>query len=300
MKDAVVAVDATGPPAQSSIRIPCATRADRNRSAGWVVRSGPRHAPVASARRAQPRCVVVNGDVRGDHRHATCPFPATRPSPPARCGARRNQHDGGGLSIRPCGAGFGVSKLPPAVGSGDLTARAREDGGDEVAALARAFNQMTQDLHARAAQIQAADRTRRLLLADVSHELMTPLTGMRGYLETLSLHADSLDPATRERYLSIVRDETRRVEHIIGDLLDLARLEGGGESFDAQDVPLEDVFGRVRARHQHEAEQSGVMLTTDITPGAEIVTGVDLLEQALQNLLRTPCVTRCEGARRAC
>ncbi len=171
------------------------------------------------------------------------------------------------------------------VGAGDLTARAREDGGDEVSALARAFNQMTQDLQQRAVQLQAADRTRRLLLADVSHELMTPLTGMRGYLETLSLHAQTLDPATRERYLAIIRDETLRVEHIVGDLLDLSRLEGGGESFDAQDVPLEDVFGRVLARHGRAAEQKGVELVTSIAPGAEILTGDPMrLEQALQNL----------------
>jgi two-component system OmpR family sensor kinase len=171
------------------------------------------------------------------------------------------------------------------VGSGDLTARAREDGGDEVSALARAFNQMTHDLQQRAHQLEAADRTRRLLLADVSHELMTPLTGMRGYLETLSLHAQSLDPEIRERYLSIIRDETQRVEHIVGDLLDLSRLEGGGDSFDAQDVPLEDLFGRVLARHGREAEQKGVKMTTNIAPGAEIVTGDPMrLEQALQNL----------------
>jgi signal transduction histidine kinase len=171
------------------------------------------------------------------------------------------------------------------VGAGDLTARAREDGGDEVAALARAFNQMTHDLQQRAAQLQVADRTRRLLLADVSHELMTPLTGMRGYLETLSLHAASLDPETRERYLAIIRDETQRVEHIVGDLLDLSRLEGGGESFDAQDVPLEDLFGRVLARHGRAAEQKGVEIATNIAPGAEIVAGDPLrLEQALQNL----------------
>jgi two-component system sensor histidine kinase BaeS len=171
------------------------------------------------------------------------------------------------------------------VGRGDLAARAREDGGDEVAALAHAFNQMAQDLEARAEQLQAADRARRLLLADVSHELMTPLTGMRGYLETLSLHAQSLDPETRERYLSIIRDETRRVEHIVGDLLDLARLESGGESFDAQDVPLEDVFGRVLARHGRTAEEKGVTLTTEIAAGAEIVTGDPMrLEQAFQNL----------------
>jgi two-component system sensor histidine kinase BaeS len=171
------------------------------------------------------------------------------------------------------------------VGSGDLTARAREDGGDEVAALARAFNQMTKDLHARAEQLQTADRTRRLLLADVSHELMTPLTGMRGYLETLSLHAQSLDPETRERYLSIIRDETQRVEHIVRDLLDLARLESRGDSYDAQDVPIEDLFGRVVARHGRAAEEKGVTLTADVGPGAEIVTGDPMrLEQALQNL----------------
>jgi two-component system sensor histidine kinase BaeS len=171
------------------------------------------------------------------------------------------------------------------VGAGDLTARAREDGGDEVAVLARAFNQMTEDLQQRADQLQAADRTRRLLLADVSHELMTPLTGMRGYLETLSLHAQSLDSETRERYLAIIRDETRRVEHIVGDLLDLARLEGGGESFDAQDVPIEDLFGRVLARHGRAAKEKGVEIKTVIAPGAEIVTGDPMrLEQALQNL----------------
>ena len=171
------------------------------------------------------------------------------------------------------------------MGGGDLTARAREDGGDEVAALARAFNQMTHDLQQRADELQAADRTRRLLLADVSHELMTPLTAMRGYLETLSLHAQSLDPETRERYLSIIRDETQRVEHIVGDLLDLSRLEGGGESFDVQDVPLEDLFGRVVARHGREAEQKGVEIATNVAPGAEIVAGDPMrLEQALQNL----------------
>jgi two-component system sensor histidine kinase BaeS len=154
-----------------------------------------------------------------------------------------------------------------------------------VAALAHAFNQMTQDLGQRASELQAADRTRRLLLADVSHELMTPLTGMRGYLETLSLHAQSLDAETRERYLAIIRDETQRMEHIVGDLLDLARLEGGGDSFDVQDVPVEDLFGRALARHGRAAEERGVELTSEIAPGAEIVSGDPMrLEQAVQNL----------------
>jgi signal transduction histidine kinase len=171
------------------------------------------------------------------------------------------------------------------VGAGDLTARAREDGGDEVAALAHTFNQMTSVLAARAEQLQAADRQRRMLFADVSHELMTPLTAMRGYLETLSMTGVVLDEETRARYLSIVGDESRRMEHIVRDLLDLARLEGARESIDKQDVPIEDLFGRVVARHEREAWAKNVTLATSVAPGAEIVAGDPMrLEQALQNL----------------
>ena len=171
------------------------------------------------------------------------------------------------------------------VGAGDLAARAREDGGDEVAGLAVAFNRMAADLGARSEQVRAADLARRLLLADVSHELRTPLTAMRGYLETLSMPELTLDPETRARYVGIVSEETRRLEHMIGDLLDLAKLEGGGDSLDLQDVPIEDLVGRLVARHEREATMKRVTLTTSIEPGAEIVYGDPLrLEQALQNL----------------
>jgi signal transduction histidine kinase len=171
------------------------------------------------------------------------------------------------------------------VGAGELGARAREDGGDEVAGLAAAFNRMAHDLEVRAQELQAADRARRLLLADVSHELRTPLTAMRGYLETLSMPELMLDAAARARYVGIVSEETRRLEHIIGDLLDLATLEGGGDSLELQDVPIENLFGRVVARHERDAAARRITLTSSIAPGAEIVVGDALrLEQALQNL----------------
>jgi two-component system OmpR family sensor kinase len=172
------------------------------------------------------------------------------------------------------------------VGRGELTARAREDGGDEVASLARAFNQMTAQLDARATESAEADRARRQLLADVSHELMTPLTSMRGYVETLGMPAVAGDAETRARYLAIVSDESHRLEQIVGDLLELARLEGGGGSIEMQDVAVEGLFGRTRDRHEREAAASEVTITTHVAPGAEIVQGDGRrLEQALQNLV---------------
>jgi len=170
-------------------------------------------------------------------------------------------------------------------GTGDLTARASDAGGDEVAALARSFNQMGDELASRARALEASDNVRRQLLADVSHELMTPLTAMRGYVETLSMPELNLDQATRDRYLRIIADETDRLERIVGDLLDLARLEGGGGAMQPEDVSVRALFERVHARHERDLRARGVTLTDSIASGAETVYGdPDRLEQVLQNL----------------
>ncbi len=172
-----------------------------------------------------------------------------------------------------------------ALGSGDLAARAPDRGGDEIAAVASAFNAMADDLATRAEALRASDRVRRQLLADVSHELTTPVTAMRGYLETLSMSELKLDDATRARYLAIVSDESNRLERLIGDLLDLARLEGGGGTLRIEPVPVSELFDRVVARHERASQDAGVTLEATIDPGAEsIAADRDRLEQALQNL----------------
>lgn len=178
-----------------------------------------------------------------------------------------------------------VQSATEKLGAGDLMTRVPERGGDEVAAVARSFNRMADELAKRAQQLEVSDRARRQLLADVSHELLTPLTTMRGYLETLSMPNVPLDGATRERYLSIVNDETHRLEHIVGDLLELARLEGGGGTLKRERVPVAALFERVAERHERESTRRGIRLVSQIGGGAEFVVGdPDRLEQALQNL----------------
>ena len=179
-----------------------------------------------------------------------------------------------------------LERAAAALGAGDTTARAPEGGGDEIAALSAAFNRMAGELEARLGELQRADRVRRQLLADVSHELMTPLTAIRGYLETLAMPGVVRDEATRERYVRIVTEESLRLEAIIGDLLDLARLEGGGVDIEATDVPVSWLFERVAERHGVVTSQRGISLATAIEPGGEHVRGDGRrLEQALQNLV---------------
>jgi signal transduction histidine kinase len=172
-----------------------------------------------------------------------------------------------------------------ALGEGRTDVRATETGGDEVSSLARTFNRMAIDLDSRAAALAQSDRARRQLLADVSHELMTPLSAIRGYVETLGMPDVPLDPETRGRYLAIVEEETHKLEAIIGDLLDVARLEGGGERLRSQPVSAKDLFARVADRHAPSIRERGITLELDIAPATpEILGDPGRLEQAVQNV----------------
>jgi two-component system, OmpR family, sensor kinase len=258
----------------------------------------PAEAPRAGGPRPRPRAefapIVVDGSVAG-----VVVVPFGRP-PFSRLVRELGPTMGlvGGLVLIAGGAIIAFVVFGPArrrlravqdaterIGAGDLDARAPEGGGDEVAQLAHSFNRMAEELAARARALEASDRARRQLLADVSHELMTPLTAMRGYVETLSMQELRLDAATRERYLGIIEEETRRLENIIGDLLDLARLEGGGTSFRRERVQVAALFDRVATRHEREMRARGIVLARRIDPDAEVVGGdPDRLEQVLQNL----------------
>jgi two-component system sensor histidine kinase BaeS len=178
----------------------------------------------------------------------------------------------------------GLAAAARRLGSGDPVARAPESGGDEITSVARAFNQMADDLAERAAQLQASDRARRQLLADVSHELMTPLTAIRGYLETLAMPDLGIDDTARRRYLAILGEETQRLERLIGDLLDLARLEAGGGALDVEPVAIDELFGRILDRHGRDAAEKGVRLDVRTAPGLVVHADRLRLEQAVQNL----------------
>jgi signal transduction histidine kinase len=144
---------------------------------------------------------------------------------------------------------------------------------------------MAEDLEARAAALSASDRARRQLLADVSHELMTPLTAIRGYTETLGMRDLALDEPTRGRYLEIIGEETQKLEELIGDLLDLARLEGGGGTLAFKNVAVSELFSRVIDRHGPTIRDHRISVVPLIVPeNLEVRGDPQRLEQALQNL----------------
>jgi signal transduction histidine kinase len=171
------------------------------------------------------------------------------------------------------------------LGAGDLTARAPVSGYDEVAELSAAFNKMASDLSARDQALQRSDQLRRQMLADVSHELKTPLTAMRGFVETLHREDVSLDDVTRERYFQTLERETERLDRIVKDLLDLARIENGVIDLEVRVFAIRRLLEHVVRRHEREVRQRNVEVGLHVDEAADqMVADPNRIEQLVENL----------------
>ena len=172
------------------------------------------------------------------------------------------------------------------LGRGDLQVRAPEDGVDEIARVAQAFNRMARELAAREEALRTSDRLRRQMLADVSHELKTPLTSIRAYIETLQMPEIAGDADRRARYFGTIEQETRRLDRIVSDLLDLARYENGVTTLNVQVFSVDRLFQQVAARHEREADARAVRIVTTVDAAADqVVADPHRLDQAIDNLV---------------
>ena len=169
---------------------------------------------------------------------------------------------------------------------GDLQARAPEQGADEIGRVARAFNRMGDEIAARDEALRRVDRLRRQMVADVSHELKTPLTSMRGFIETLQMPAIDNDPERRACHFATLARETTRLERIVADLLDVARLEHGVEECETQVFDTRRLFEQVARRHEQAAAAHRVRLRIEVADSADQISGdPHRLEQAIENLV---------------
>jgi two-component system sensor histidine kinase BaeS len=133
------------------------------------------------------------------------------------------------------------------LGRGDLASRVAVVGSDEVAELGRSFNRMADSL-------QRGEERQRRLVADVAHELRTPLANLRGYLEALKDGVIAPDP---ELFASL-HEEAVLQQRIVNDLQDLALAEAGTLAYHRGTIDMAEVLETTRAAHHAVAESAGV------------------------------------------
>jgi len=126
-----------------------------------------------------------------------------------------------------------ITKAAKIISSGEFTKRLNISSQDEIGELSNAFNQMAKSL-------QNLEEMRRAFIANISHELRTPMTSIKGFIEGI---LDGTIPQERAKdYLVIVKDETSRLSRLVNDLLDLARMESGDIKLNLVDFDINELI----------------------------------------------------------
>lgn len=160
---------------------------------------------------------------------------------------------------------------------GSYDARMNLDRQDEIGELAKSFDEM-------ADRVAGLEQTRREFVANVSHELRSPLTSMRGFLQAME---EGVIPADEHnKYIGVVLDETKRMSMIVNDLLDLARIESGQYSMVRSVFDLAELIGRTLLSFEERIKSAGIEVVTDV-PDQILLVDADpeRIGQVLHNLI---------------
>jgi two-component system OmpR family sensor kinase len=165
---------------------------------------------------------------------------------------------------------------------GDHAARAELWGSRETRSVARAFNRMADDVERTVLELRAEERLKSRFVSDVSHELRSPLTAIRGMAETLA--EGDVAPADAERFLNTIVREADRLARLADDLLTLQRIEGATGELPIRRVDLGEVATRAVSAIEHLVESRNV--SVELSGSAPAVLGdPDRLQQVVANLL---------------
>lgn len=161
------------------------------------------------------------------------------------------------------------------IAAGDLTARVEETGEDELGKLAQSFNAMAESL-------EEAERSKRQMIADVAHELRTPITVLRAAVEGFE---DGVLEPTPEN-LSTLKDKVHLTARLIEDLQQLALADMGRLSLRQEPFPLEPVIADIAAMIGPQLEDGGIQLALDLPPDLPPAAGDrQRIQQVLLNLM---------------
>jgi len=176
--------------------------------------------------------------------------------------------------------------LASRVAEGDLSVRIADQSGDEIGRLAEQLDRMTDRLAAARSELHQTELQRRQLFADITHELATPLTSIRGYAETLLDPGVPISPDERTKYVRGLLDESRRMDLLIRDLFELARLEAGAAPLHKERLDWAALGRNTIERFQPRFRKAGLtLLWHERGPEAWIEADGRRMEQALENLL---------------
>lgn len=169
---------------------------------------------------------------------------------------------------------------------GDLEARIENAEDSDIEVFAHSFNEMADTIVDNMEKMKSVDLLRRELIANVSHDLRTPLAILKGYIETLQIKKDTLSEVETDEYLQITHDNVDKLSNLINQLFEYSKLEA------EQVTPIKEPFSITELSHDLIAKFNVLAQKKEIKLQLEnpkencmVFADVSLVERALQNLI---------------
>ena len=171
-------------------------------------------------------------------------------------------------------------------GDGSLVIRYAGNTSDEIDTLGQQFNAMADKITSQINELMRMDGVRREMVANISHDLRTPLTTMRGYLETLQLKHAELSIDEQQQYLQTALSHSQRLGSMVEELFELARLDSCESVVYSEPFSMCELVQDVTQKFQLRAREKSVQLNVSLDPEAPLVHGdIAMMQRVLENLL---------------
>ena len=158
--------------------------------------------------------------------------------------------------------------------------------GDEIDEAGQTFREMCNRIRDQIRMLENADRSRREMVANISHDLRTPLATLRGYLETLLIKDSELDDEVRQRYLELSLDYGERLSRLIMELFELSTLDAPSTELEMVQFSIAELCQDVAEKAKLTAGRKDIELAVDIPPETPYVLGdISLVERVFEKLL---------------
>ena len=170
--------------------------------------------------------------------------------------------------------------------SGDYSHRVEIKGRDELAQLGSTFNEMAQSIEGGIQKLKEADHQRSQLIANISHDLRSPLTSIRGHLETLLLEENNITESEKREYVEITLRNVAGFQRLVEELLDLARFESGQIIPDKISFSLAELMQDIILKLRGQSDSNYITVKYNPDPSLPFYKGdIGLFERAFTNII---------------
>ncbi len=169
---------------------------------------------------------------------------------------------------------------------GDHSVRIDMQAGGELGTVADTFNSMAETIQQNIIQLKSVEELRKELIANISHDLRSPIASIQGFTETILLKEENLSAEQRKKYLEIILQNSENLSKLVNDLFELSKLESNSQALNCEPVQVAELVQDVADKFQIMAREKNISINTIYSKSLPLVyADIQMTDRVFQNIL---------------